>query len=127
MIDITTTCICGKSLMVKAETAEIVLAKFRQNGWVTSTEDLRTFYREGHFPPMRCSTTCWIDHEYTWAVNQPMRRRFCQRMKQRYDRMQDHESWSMLIWPLKEMVEAIKIARPGTKEKRLAKRRIVSR
>lgn len=126
-IEITNTCSCGNETTVVADTQEIVLATFRQQGWVASTEDLRTFYREGQLPIMSCSMECWTASELHTAVNRPLRRVISREMRQQFDSMMDHAPWVGQLFPVKLLAQAIKAARPGSKEKRLQKRRNVSR
>lgn len=126
-IEITNTCSCGNETTVVADTSEIALATFRQNGWVASTEDIRTFYTEGQIPIMSCSMECWIASELHFAVSRPIRRAISLEMRQQFDSMMDHVPWAGQIYPVKLLVKAIQAARPGSKEKRLQKRRNVSR
>ena len=109
--------------MVIADNAEMVLARFRRAGWVASTEDLRTFYRKGQFPLLSCSIECWIENESRWARKRPIRHAVAKEMREEFDAMQGHGPWLMQVHPVKEIVAAIKAARPGTKEVRSHARR----
>lgn len=118
-------CCCGRGAVVTADTYEIALATFRQNGWVVSTADLRAFYRDGMkaLPKLYCSQPCWKAKEFITATERLVEEHFGP-AKTATDTMIDIEPWTASSRRMVgQITQAIKDANPGTVEKRLRRRR----